>query len=69
MGPPKCKTCGITEWRHVCGPKIIELIIETPTVSLKRLLPTVIIKPKTDRKAYLAQKAKERRARQKAAKT
>lgn len=26
-------------------------------------------KPKTDRKAYLAQKAKERRARQKAAKT
>lgn len=22
INPPKCKTCGVAEWRHTCGPRV-----------------------------------------------
>lgn len=25
MKPPKCKTCGAEEWKHVCGPQRVSL--------------------------------------------
>lgn len=55
--PPKCRACGKEEWRHTCG--------GTPEIKEKRQPG----RPKTStperRKAYLAQKAKEWRQRQK----
>lgn len=27
IAPPKCKTCGKVEWRHVCGPKVVRRIV------------------------------------------
>ena len=64
-GPPKCKTCGKEEWRHICGPKALVRVIETERASFKQILPLVQVAPKTDRKEYLKLKARERRARQK----
>lgn len=77
--PPKCKTCGREEWRHVCGGEKVTIhklpgSISSPALT-KALTdsmrgpsepqPKAKKKPKTDRKEYLKLKARERRARQK----
>lgn len=90
MTPVKCKVCGKTEWRHVCGGlqaiaelaerRVHEALAEPEAkAAIDALADKLFVqptgtplsaapKPKTDRKAYLAQKARERRARQKVAK-
>jgi len=60
MGPPKCKTCGKTEWRHICT-AMFEKRIEELTLRHNEQV--------AKRKEYLKLKARERRARQKAAKS
>lgn len=72
MGPPKCKTCGKVEWRHVCRGTVspyrrVQVAGKTfavaagPTLTISSPPPA-----KPTRKEYLALKARERRARQKA---
>jgi len=64
MGPPKCKTCGKTEWRHICAPpEARNFVIDQPKYY------GIKLPPKPSRKEYLKLKARERRARQKAAKS
>lgn len=99
-GPPKCRTCGKAEWRHVCGglPKDlaarkvlrvggVEVVPDEPTrepqtvlvnydlamkavdAGIAMVVPaaTEAKKPTSEkRKAYLAEKARERRAAEKA---
>lgn len=36
-GPPKCKTCGTTEWRHICG--------GLPDEVRNRLVGTIVVSP------------------------
>lgn len=32
MKPPKCRTCGVDEWQHVCGPVKILVTKKAPFV-------------------------------------
>lgn len=71
MGPAKCKVCGKSEWRHICAPPSVHSLETTPAgyvLEFDSRLWVALAKPKTDRKEYLKFKARERRARQKAAK-
>lgn len=63
-GPPKCKTCGATEWQHLCSGAANKVV----KVAKALALPAPEPEKKTDRKEYLKLKARERRAREKGAK-
>jgi len=67
MKPAKCRFCGKEEWRHICGGLMQPFAAVKTATSHPEVLAAKLAAPvKTDRKAYLAQKAKERRKRQKA---
>lgn len=90
LKPPKCKTCGAEEWRHICGPdpqilalakRRIQEALNSPQAQAEMaaladklfMQPTssddpALLSGKHSRKEYLKLKARERRARQKAAK-
>lgn len=40
MNPPKCKTCGKIEWRHVCRPtpepRVVKITKPKPKLKLSR---------------------------------
>jgi hypothetical protein len=67
MKPPKCKSCGKEEWRHICGtmPKTHRKV-RSVTDRLEAAIPDMVITTKPSRKEYLKLKARERRARQRA---
>lgn len=79
--PPKCKTCGKSEWHHTCGPALtIEELTRTVMAAPHSLRMKAQVAAmdsgtnapalrallvKPSRKEYLKLKARERRARQK----
>jgi hypothetical protein len=45
--PPKCKTCGIAEWRHICGVAARAIKGRQGVVSLTAIEPKVGARAKT----------------------
>lgn len=48
--PPKCRTCGVAEWRHVCSRQPHVIVDATPVQKTKSAAPKALPAPKKARK-------------------
>lgn len=72
MKPPKCKSCGKEEWSHICAGEVERMRpanVPDGVISLEPRTVPGLPPPsaKITRKEYLKFKARERRARERAA--
>lgn len=39
MKPPRCRACGVEEWRHVCAPEALRVTEQAAAPAAKRARP------------------------------
>lgn len=64
MKPPKCRSCGTEEWRHVCGGHPDIKAIEIASKQKLKADAPVITAAKFDRAAYMRERHAKRKTEQ-----
>lgn len=64
MKPPKCRSCGAEEWRHVCGGLPDIKAVEIATKPKPKADAPVITAAKFDRAAHMRERHAKRKAEQ-----